>query len=483
MDIIKKGFALGEMKMNNSKDMSFFLTLEKEWKLFERKYNGFPYWGIIRFDVCESLFGNLYKKINMKPKEKGSFFSRGKTIIDILWGAIRESYYFGRLKHEDLFIILQGDISSRFFDCWTVPAASRCLVVSPFGKISKNNCNYQIGIPQFRFAISYILTRIIKIRNDKKEKAFLDKIEKELLYKYGQVLSGREIESLIQKRILRYKIYEKYFERLFKKAHVKMISFECYYDNTILPAIEAARKLGVKTIELQHGVVNNHEEYWFEDQSGINNYTPDYFLTFGDVHNTWIKPLPTTKIVTIGYPWQQKMIEREKNTTTDEKMIVIYPDASELFENTVSNAIDLLTTLGYKVFVKLHPNQSKEYRKYYPILSKNINAKFIVSQKKGIYYWLKRGKYHIMASTTVGLEAMVFDHTRVFISAMVPHDQTQCLVDWGVASQFFSSEDLVKKIISDNGNNDMAKRDTIRKMLWKSDAKNNMENFFASFYN
>ena len=85
-----------------------------------------------------------------------------------------------------------------------------------------------------------------------------------------------------------------------------------------------------------------------------------------------------------------------------------------------------------------------------------------------------------MASTTVGLEAMAYDHCNVCIIESVPHEQTQCLLDWGVARGFRTVDelaDLIQDPIEDKPN-----IQDVRGMLWKRDAKKNMEEFFQKMF-
>ena len=85
-----------------------------------------------------------------------------------------------------------------------------------------------------------------------------------------------------------------------------------------------------------------------------------------------------------------------------------------------------------------------------------------------------------MASTTVGLEAIAFDHCNVCIAEDVPHDQTQCLLDWGVA-RCFSTVDELKNLILNPLDLTTEEAKKARERLWSSNASTNMTNIFRKF--
>ena len=335
-----------------------------------------------------------------------------------------------------------------------------------------------LEIPHSLNLLKKVIRYIAPQKKDIQEREFIEKLVKELKTSFGKSMTADEIEKSIMDARDWYGIYKKHYERLFEKTKCKALLMTCYYTDQLFPAIEAAKKRGIVVIEMQHGVINNHEEYWFEDRRGVNNYTPDILLTFGEMHNSWIKLVKGSVPIAIGYPWQEKKIKEVSDIQTEDKTIIIYPTPFALFEQILCEFADKITEKGYIVKAKIHPGESKDVDIYYPIITKNKNIEIITDQGKGIYYWLKSAKYHVMASTTVGLEAMVFPHTEVFICESIPHDQTQCLLDWGLAEGFHDGNELVTKILTAKEVNLEEKRKK-KEMLWKPDAINNMQNFFS----
>lgn len=84
-------------------------------------------------------------------------------------------------------------------------------------------------------------------------------------------------------RIIAQFIFCKYLFKLFYKIYrPKAIFINCYYSLIHQAAIYAAKKMGIKTIELQHGIINNKHPAYNVFTHLDKSFFPDYLLTFGD---------------------------------------------------------------------------------------------------------------------------------------------------------------------------------------------------------
>lgn len=468
--------------MNNitKKNINDFWTLEKELSLFERSYNGFFYWQHIRFFVCESLFGNRTE--NLKEEIKGrnrSFISYIIEICRAIQESIKEYFCFVFMKKKDVIFLRHDTGSDIFYDNWEMPDDISVVNyrLAPYSKEHKKNDHF-LEWPRIKTRIMQKLKNKLNLyKKDDDEKIFLRKLEKKLNDLYGQCMTADEMEICINDSKLEDKYYYKSYEKLFKKTGCKALALACYYSNCLFPAYRIAKEKKIAVVEFQHGVINNHEEYWFEDDRGVNNYTPDYLLTFGEIHNEWIKLVKGKKATAVGFPFQEKKIMELKDVLPDDKEIIIYPESDPRFEKVINEFANEIVKYGYKVTMKLHPLQISNVPLYYPCLVKNKNINIVTSQKEGIYYWLKKAKHHIMASTTVGLEAVAFDHSNVCIATNIPHDQLVCLLEWGIARGFETADELIKLILNPI---DMESKvaTEVRERLWKKNASANMAVFF-----
>lgn len=457
------------------KDVKQFTAIEKSLALFEREYAGFPYWQYLRFSLCESLFGNGHC-IGKQIHEKSDCCIIKRLLfmtVDVLKD-IRLLILGGKC---DIIVFKERSLKNKFFDYWQIPENIKTYNFrtnqNPEECIIKE---HRFGIPKIFIGLTCRLAKLQKEVYDEKERAFLITLEDKLKKQFGQSMSYNEMEKIILHALKVHQCYKKYFERIFDKMKCKAILTIVYYQMELYPAYEIAKKKGIKIIEFQHGVINNHESYWFDDQRGINNYTPDYLLTYGEIHNQWIKLVNGSKAVSVGFPYQEYIINTLKEIKPKNDTVIVYPDSFPDFERVIDQFINQYKQ--YNVIIKLHPLQAGHALEYFPLLSKNKNAKFINSQDKSIYYWLKSATHHVMASTTVGLEAMAFDHCNVCIIESVPHEQTQCLLEWGVARGFKTAEELADLI--QNPIEDKSNLQTVRERLWKRKGKENIESFIRN---
>lgn len=459
------------------KDVKGFCEFEKDNDMFSRKYLGIPYWQYIRFAVCEGIFSPSIENKETIQKSKSKIKAVKDVIAEIKQArvstkklktvGIREFICFKTTKGHD-----------RFYDYWKMPEEIDYLNIRCNNDptcISRNEIN--ILEPYLKANISFLTKKKLHIiKRDAKEYEFLQSTVEKLTDKYGKCPTADYLEGLI----LRYSEYKKFYtpfwEKLFDSLQCKAFMVVWYYQVPMMIAYQIAKQRGIQIIELQHGVINNHEEYWFEDQRGVNNFTPDYFLAFGKQHIEWTKMLPSTLCLSVGYPFQDYMKSNLENIVTDERTIIIYPETNKDFETLIDNFVNLIVEKNYRILMKLHPLQTDHYEVYYPILAKNRNIQVITDQSKGIYYWLKLGKHHIMANTTVGHEALVFPHTNICIATNVNHEQMQPLLDWGFARGFNNVDELLHLI-----DDPLSSKSTMdRSNLWEDSGKKNIELFLST---
>lgn len=457
-----------------------FCRFEDEENLFDRTYNGVPYWQMLRFIVCEGAASDRIEKSDLKHQELRSK-KKTKLIFKALTLSFKAMWNFNKIPVCDIVCFTDDpDTKKRFFSCWNMPKqintlSMKCLV-DPDMLAWRDR--YTFELPYLEGQINYYAHKVFKkIPRDEKEFIFLQGLEDKVKQRFGRSLSAQRMEREIQHWIPMDKAFEKYAEHFFDKVKCKAIMVVCYYQSQMYAFYRAAKRRGIKIIEFQHGVINNHEEYWFEDQRGVNNNTPDYFLAFGQQHIEWTKLLPTTKAIPVGFPYQEVQIKKQANVLTEEKTVIIYPESRPEFENLLNEFSNMAAAEGYRILMKLHPLQATDPKLYYPLLSQNPYIEVVTRQDKGIYYWLKLGKHHVMASTTVGLEAVAMPHTNICIAENVPHEQTQPLLDWGVARGFSTAAQLMELVRhplqSENG-----VLEEKRKALWQPNAEQNIQDFF-----
>lgn len=462
-------------------DKHLFSQFEAEENLFERRYNGVPYWQMLRFMVCEGAYSERIEQEDAVKK------AGRKTRLRLLALKLPRAYINSCIQFKNLEkcdVLCLGNIErknpvSKFFDYWRMPSDISVLRINERINTDMLDVRNQYNLiePYCKGQVAFHLKKLFgKLRIDEQEHIFLQELEKKIREQFGNAVSAQRMELEILHWLEIDKAHELFFKKFFDKISCKAMVVVCYYQHQLYSAYRVAHKKGIRIIEFQHGVISNHEEYWFEDQREINNYTPDYFLAFGEKHISWTKMLPHTKALAIGFPYQEVQIEKLKEMPTEENTVIVYPVPFPEMESVIDEFASLAVKKGYRVILKIHPSEAVSTEVYYPLLAKNPNVELVTSQAEGIYYWLKLGKHHVMADTTVGLEATMMEHANICIATHVPHMQTQPLLDWGVARGFTTADELMLLIEHPISNTCT----DVRNGLWKAKAEQNMQIFFQN---
>src|SRR5699024_3590183 len=133
--------------------------------------------------------------------------------------------------------------------------------------------------------------------------------------------SNLEIYPIIIKQMNDFIHGYNYYIKLFSKRKPKrifiVVSYEC------IPIIAAAKDLGIKVIEFQHGVLTEyHFAYNFSDPTKDINYIPDKLLTFGEYWGKTERFPKQIEIEVCGFPYLNQQLEKHKGFPKKKKQIL-----------------------------------------------------------------------------------------------------------------------------------------------------------------
>ncbi len=174
------------------------------------------------------------------------------------------------------------------------------------------------------------------------------------------------------KIILSIKSWEKVYTKIIKRTNPRYVISLVYYSNAIYGLNLAARKLGVTSIDLQHGGLGkSHPAYYFS-KIPVEGYNilPDIFWVWSESSykdiNTWTNQTPN-KVLLGGNPWI-KFLNQEKNRNEERvnnKPIILF---------TLQPINDIIPPYLYKVieetkeefewWLRFHPRMKEEEKKY-----------------------------------------------------------------------------------------------------------------------
>lgn len=196
------------------------------------------------------------------------------------------------------------------------------------------------------------------------------KIENEALLK--QLLQENNIEIDYKALIKRNKAQYMAARALYKWFRPKAVFIVCYDTHTGL--IRAMKELGVKTIEIQHGIINSNHVAYNIDRKLDNSYFPDYLLTYGKnelsvfENNNFID---STHVIPVGHQYLDYLShtdindERFKKLTQGFEKIVCITGQNHFIENNLILFLIEAAKLNEKIgFVYIPRNTTNDYSNY-----------------------------------------------------------------------------------------------------------------------
>jgi len=232
-----------------------------------------------------------------------------------------------------------------------------------------------------------------------------------ILYnKYPSLFNLSELQRVDREVAIFTWLMKRFLKRVAPK--VIFVNEACYgMEHGIITYL--ARQMGIKTIELQHGLISSEHEAYNAEQSLINNkeyqsYLPDEIWTFGQYwasHINW-----KIKKRVVGNPYMIAARETFNNIIEEYSyLIVSQPIGIEIFKSFVSDLAE--THPNDLILIRLHPHEN--CRNYDVLLSKYSNLR--LSNETSLYYDFCRCGQIIGIFSTCLYEALAFGRIPIII--------------------------------------------------------------------
>lgn len=463
-----------------NKTLERFLKYENEKKLFERQYNGVYYWQYIRNSIslvllkmdCENSKASKLKKRNWLIK-----------IGNLLKDYANNINYFIHLKQCDIMYLDQ--LSSRYVDGkWVDPyfdffELEKIYLVQRCFYMRRENVENIVSrgsfLPELRGGCLFDIKKKFPIFfRDRNEDKFIEEFVESIRNEFQVNVNVSLIKDRIRDIAYSYKAHHNYYKNIIKKIRPKVIVVVCHYDSRLYPLYSVAHKAEIPVIELEHGLICNHEAYNYGDTTDIGKSLPDYLLTYGEFWHDYIRLPACMKAVAIGNPFLENRAEKYKDIEPDEKKIVFYsgvPMGHELAKFVVE-FYQRYKDLGYSLYYKLHPGEFSDWKERYDKLLGYPGIK-ILRNEMDLYELLSGAKHHVTIGSTVLFESTIFRVKRyVLMNESYVHCM-QPLIDAGFAD-VFQTVDEFRLLLNENTTNQL----NISNQMWKKNAKKNVQYFF-----
>lgn len=247
------------------------------------------------------------------------------------------------------------------------------------------------------------------IKFNEEEKRLIEKLQREIDKRFD--VENINLYVLIVNQLSIFIHRFEYHKKLFEKRKPQKIYVVVSYGK--IPIIAAAKSLGIKVIEFQHGVITDyHFSYNFSDPNKKLKYFPDKILTFGDY---WAKTEGFPKqaeIEVYGFPYLNKQLKHYEGTMKKKKQ-VLFISQGTIGEELSKRAKEVAQSLpNYHFIYKLHPGEYDRWKKQYPELiqaSKLDNFEVIDNNVKNLYSYFAESEFQIGVYSTAIFEGLTLN--------------------------------------------------------------------------
>ncbi len=443
--------------------------IERQHDLFNLKIQDVLFWERVRFQVYSKIIregtttdsshggkksnGSRIKRLMLSVfrVSKNPFLSPKSSIIVIssarrkfqggVWWDIYSDLLIDRMQ--DSIIAIESHFDNKHYS----PAKTK-------------NLRY-FDFIEMRTYLKRILRRV-KIKLTEEEYGKLEEIRTILKSTFGVSVN---LISMTKRTLQERKARLPLFLKLLMKIEPEIVILTQGYGWEDL--IEACKKLGVVTIELQHGVISPyHVGYSFPN--GTKKSFADYLFVWGDYWRTVADfPVDESRIISVGFPYLEMQKEEFRKHGDGDYILFISQDT--IGEDLSKFAAKLSTQLDldHEILYKLHPQEVHGWQEKYPwLLHTDINV--IDRLDASLYELFSKSKVIVGVGSTALYEGLAFG-LRTFIVDIKGAEIMNHIIQEGFVESVKSPEDLIGKL-SDNKS-----RETFDTgFLFKSNAIENM---------
>ncbi|MBA6291507.1 hypothetical protein H4J58_00640 [Colwellia sp. MB3u-70] len=356
------------MKINNVKDLcDFIFLLERKYKLLDLKLNDVYIWHYYRMNIYYQLAVRcgILEKPHLKNNKK-AFISKIKSLLNVMKFCLFRNSFLSNNGPVDVAIFEHNrscKVDNEFVDIYSdhikdeleSAGTSFALLDCPYNyKHSKTKNNQERIFLDFIYTYSRIHSIFNPVKFSVSDVKLIRAIESDINEHLNIIVN---LESIFKSGIKRFKSLQPQFKLLFKKLEIKELLIVVSYG--FYDVISAAKELGIKVTELQHGIISKyHLGYNFNDCNFSKAYLPDELICWS---TSWKEVVGTnfSKVTVKDFRYQKNQINKYLDQNIDRKAITVISQGAIGIDiaNYVQKNYSLYFSQADNVFFKLHPSE------------------------------------------------------------------------------------------------------------------------------
>ena len=418
---------------------------EKNIDVNDWQWQGFKIWPVL----C-GLLHNYYKdsnKIDNKQENKISYFIIFR-IFRIVFNFLKEHFYwififcknifnysFSYKKYKYLFVtdgVSQFELNKKYnevlFQFFINKNKKESILFDPQKKPLFANINTinSISLTSYYIYLKTIFLRKKKIKKFNNYNLFLDIIQKNTS---KNVRLRFEIDR-IKIDLFEINLWYKFWGKILTKSQIKLIYLIGYYNHLNWGLILASKKMNIKSIEVQHGIISN-KVIPYRVLKGIDvnkslSPIPSVIYVWSNDEKELLSNKVGCKIKVVGHPWHnfwKNKIPKEnaynkfiKITKESKKNILIADQNSEKWLFYFKPIKELIIEKKeWNFWFRFHPTTTNKsfIENYFPFHHSNLSINYVNDYPLPII--LKKMDIIVTLDSAIGLEAKLNGVKTIFL--------------------------------------------------------------------
>lgn len=444
--------------------IDIFLKYELDNKLFEVEFNDVKLWQYLRFPIYNLIIKNtmnINDIMNEEDNIKNSFSKMLKNFPDLI---LRNAFFNLKKKEILVFAHPRRILNDKYYECIhtdemlneldpkTYYVYEQSYLGNHYKPVNTRNLRYTDYIKLKQGLIFLIYKRLNKYKLNENSINRLKKICADFNKLFNLNIDEILYINLFQKSIIKYKSGYKLYEKLLRKIRPKIIIELVYYGFDRMIVNEIAEKMGIKTVEMQHGTMGKyHLAYNFLVKRKPEVF-PNYIFTFGEFwkENTRF-PIVKDNIFVTGFNYFERMKQRYSVKINSNYKTILFVSQTTIGNKLSELALKLAKKIdinNYKIIYKLHPSECKDWAKKNPELASS-NIEVIDKNKYSIYHYLSLADYQVGCYSTGIFEGLGYN-LKTFVYKAYGHEYMETLYNNGYAKLVDNEDQIIESLTLDD---------------------------------
>lgn len=315
-----------------------------------------PIWRIVRFNIRSQYVNELHKTINPKISFH-LIVNLLLSLYQLIWIVIRRKHYENIIfPHPRLYLV-----NDNYLERLSDPLIEFSKIKSSYiiferwqngehhkPRMHSKNCKYWDIIPFASLMMSKIFGNFIVRKYKSQIKGLLSELNEEFEV-------TKSTEGLIIRELSNFLISYHLSAPILKACKPKRIFMAPR--STFDYIIVYAKKHGIKTYELQHGITLGATKLYSGEYN--EEIDPDYFLTFGEGNISNHFGIPVEKIKNMGFAYGNYLAELTKNNANHNSQRIIVISDPQITDQLLSIVKILATEYTDWTFdFRCHPQEA-----------------------------------------------------------------------------------------------------------------------------